>query len=260
VEERDYGLAERHRLDREDAVPARVQLIHDHVGAPVALERRAVVEALDDLEVDVQLGAGGHHVRGPLARARRGRVHDQRPLTFAWGRGLDRAQVDARGDHLRVRHPADRVVAPDDACARAPRPRKLRRRLAANIRAEEVHHRPLAERAQQRELNRLGQQREAEIEMEEVRVRRESCERAGLRQLLPEQPAGATEIEIGLRVELVAVEDDEPRVDATRSQRLNVRPRDACGVDGTVRDAHAATLPRELERLRDQGAATSPSR
>ncbi len=33
VQERDDRLAERHRLDREDAVPAGVQLVDDHVGA-----------------------------------------------------------------------------------------------------------------------------------------------------------------------------------------------------------------------------------
>ena len=87
--------------------------------------------------------------------------------------------------------------------------------------------------------------------MEDVGDRRESCEGASLRQLPSEEATGAAEIEVGLRMELVAVEHDELRVDATCSQRLDVRPRDACGVDGTVRDAHAATLPRELERIGD---------
>ena len=42
VEERDDRLAERHRLDREDPVPAGVQLVDDDVSAAVALARLVV--------------------------------------------------------------------------------------------------------------------------------------------------------------------------------------------------------------------------
>ena len=42
VQEGDDGFAERHRLDREEAVPARVQLVDDDVGGSVALERLVV--------------------------------------------------------------------------------------------------------------------------------------------------------------------------------------------------------------------------
>jgi hypothetical protein len=38
-------------------------------------------------------------------------------------------------------------------------------------------------------------------------------------------------------MKLVALEDDELRVDASSPQRLHVRPRDAGGVDGAVNDA-----------------------
>ena len=68
VEERDHRLAERHRLDREDAVPAGVQLVDDDVGVAVALERLAVVEPFDDLELDVELLARGDDVLRSLAR------------------------------------------------------------------------------------------------------------------------------------------------------------------------------------------------
>ena len=49
---RDDGLAERHRLEREHAVPAGVQLVDDDVGAGVALARLLVRDALDDVELD----------------------------------------------------------------------------------------------------------------------------------------------------------------------------------------------------------------
>ena len=68
VQERDDRLAERHALDREQAVPAGIELVDDDVGVAVALERLLVVEALDDLEVGVEPLAGGDHVLGALAR------------------------------------------------------------------------------------------------------------------------------------------------------------------------------------------------
>ena len=153
---------------------------------------------------------------------------------------------------MRVGHPADRVVRADDARPGTLRPRELLGRLAADVGAEEVQHGLLAERAQQRELDRLRQQRQPEVEVEDVRLRREPRERAPLRQLLPDEAAAAPEVDVRLRMQPVAVEDDEPRVDAAPPERLDVRPRDAGSVDGAVRDAHEATLPRELLRLCDQ--------
>ena len=55
VEEGDDRLPHRHRLDREDAVPAGVQLVDDDVGLGEAALRLLVREALDDVEVDVEL-------------------------------------------------------------------------------------------------------------------------------------------------------------------------------------------------------------
>ena len=46
LEEADDRLAERHRLEREDAVPAGVELVDDDVGARVALARLVVRERL----------------------------------------------------------------------------------------------------------------------------------------------------------------------------------------------------------------------
>ena len=44
VQERDDGLPERHALDREEAVPARVELVDDDVRVAVVLERLVVAE------------------------------------------------------------------------------------------------------------------------------------------------------------------------------------------------------------------------
>ena len=69
VEERDDRLAERHALDREEAVPARVQLVDDDVRLAVALEGVVVVKPLDEDEVGVEALAGLENVLGPLPSA-----------------------------------------------------------------------------------------------------------------------------------------------------------------------------------------------
>ena len=99
-----------------------------------------------------------------------------------------------------------------------------------------MHDRPLPQQRQQRELEPLRQERQTEVEMEDVRLRREARERAPLRHLLSEQPTVPLEVDIGLGMQAVPVEHDEPGVDAPRAQRLHVRPRDARGVDRTVGD------------------------
>ncbi len=85
VEERDDRLAERHALDREEAVPAGVELVDDDVRVAVALERLGVMEALDDLEIGVEPLAGSDHEVGALPLPGGRRVDDQRPLTCATG-------------------------------------------------------------------------------------------------------------------------------------------------------------------------------
>ena len=107
-----------------------------------------------------------------------------------------------------------------------------------------MHDRAFAERAQQRELHRLRQQRQAEVEVEDVRRPREVREGSQLRRLLAGEPTRPLEVDVGFRVQPVAVEDDELRFDAACAQRLDVRPRDPCGVDGAVGDAHGVTLAR----------------
>ena len=80
MQERDDGLAEREALDREDAVPAGVQLVDDDVGLAVELEGLVVREPFDEPEVGIQPVDRGDDVLGALAAARRRRVDDQRPL------------------------------------------------------------------------------------------------------------------------------------------------------------------------------------
>ena len=70
VEEGDDRLPERHALDREDAVPACVQLVDDDVRVAVALERLVVAQALDQDEVGVEASAGGDDVLRAFACAR----------------------------------------------------------------------------------------------------------------------------------------------------------------------------------------------
>ena len=94
VQERHHGLSERHALDREEPVPAGVQLVDDDVGLAVALERLVVAQALDQDEVGVQALAGGDDVLGSLSTARRGRMEDDGPLasrrTGTWARSTRR--------------------------------------------------------------------------------------------------------------------------------------------------------------------------
>ncbi len=76
VQECDDGLAERHALDREQAVPAGVQLVDDDVGVAVAGERLVVAEPFDDPELDVEALARRDDVLGALPAAGRRRVDD----------------------------------------------------------------------------------------------------------------------------------------------------------------------------------------
>src|SRR4029078_9653042 len=76
VEEGDDGLAQRHALDREEAVPAGVQLVDDDVRVALPLERLRVVEPFDDAQLAVELRARKDDVVGALAPPGRGSVDD----------------------------------------------------------------------------------------------------------------------------------------------------------------------------------------
>ena len=58
---------------------------------------------------------------------------------------------------------------------------------------------------------------------------------------------------VGLGVQLAALEDDEPRVDALPPQRLHVLPRNPGDVDRAVRDPQLWTI---RHRFRTVSAAT----
>ena len=94
----------------------------------------------------------------------------------------------------------------------------------------------LPQRMKQRELNRLRQQRQSEVEVEDVGAGREARERGELLRELHGQRAAPVERPVGLVVELPALEDDEPRVDPLAPQCLHVLPRDPGDVDRAVRD------------------------
>src|SRR5262245_32172608 len=69
VQERHDRLAERHALDREQPIPAGIQLVDDGVRFAVALERQVVMKPLDQQEVGVEALAGLDHVLRSLALA-----------------------------------------------------------------------------------------------------------------------------------------------------------------------------------------------
>jgi hypothetical protein len=143
VEKGHHRLAERHRLDGEQAVPAGVELVDDDVRRLVLTPGLVMMEALDDPELDRQPRAGGDHVLGALAPAAGRGVDDDGALAVGGWVRVVLAEVDARRDDLGVGHPANRVVRADDAGAGVPCPVELLRRLAADVGAEEVHHRAL---------------------------------------------------------------------------------------------------------------------
>ena len=66
-------------------------------------------------------------------------------------------------------------------------------------------------------------------------------ERAPLRRLAAREAAGAVERDVGLGMQRVALEDDEPCVDPSAPERLRRRPRDAGRVDRAEGDAQRAT-------------------
>src|SRR5205085_1355280 len=89
---------------------------------------------------------------------------------------------------------------------------------------------------QQRELERLRDQGEAEVEVEDVGRRRQPCERSELLREPHRQRASPIEAPVRLVVERPALEDDEPRVDPLAPKRLHVLPRDPGDVHRTMRD------------------------
>ena len=135
LEVRDDRLAERHRLEREDTVPAGVQLVDDDVARRVAVARLVVRQALDDVQVDVQLLARVDDVRGPLLLAVRRRVQTSGRSRSDGGTGV-KARRSSRGDDVASAPSGSRRSEDDSASARFER--ELLGRLAADVGAEVV--------------------------------------------------------------------------------------------------------------------------
>ena len=150
---------------------------------------------------------------------------------------LDAGDVDPGRDHLRCRHPAGRVVAADDLGAGLLAVGELHRGLAADVGAEVVHDGLLVREAECRELERARQEGEPEDEVEDVGLREQAGERAPLDRLAPDEAARAVEVDVGLGVERVALEDDEPGIDPATAKGLGDRPRHARRVDRAEGDA-----------------------
>src|SRR6188472_2010838 len=70
VQERHDRLSECHALDREEPIPAGIQLVDDDVRFAVALERLVVVKPLDEEEFGVEALARLDHMLRSLASAR----------------------------------------------------------------------------------------------------------------------------------------------------------------------------------------------
>src|SRR5439155_15827404 len=93
--------------------------------------------------------------------------------------------------------------------------------------------------------------------VEDVGVREELRERPPLDELLAGETLRAVERPVGFGVKLVALEDDERRVDSLASEGLDLLPRDAGGVDRAVDDAERPGLSILCHAL---GAVASPTR
>ncbi len=240
VQRRDDRLAERHPLDGQDPVPVAEHLVDDDVGLLDALERLLVPHAVHDVEIDRKLLARVDHVLRALLVEVRGRMDDADAFALD---GRDRVvarQVDPRRQDLRVvGDEAKRGEGADDARVRFQPVHELLLRALADVGAQEVEERLAPSRPEDRELQLLRDEREPEIEVEDVRLRQQLGERSPLDGLLAEQARPRpVQVPVGLvRAERLRVEDDETRVDPAPAKRLHVRPADPGQVDRAVRDA-----------------------
>src|SRR5829696_5727143 len=220
-------LAESHRLDREDPVPAGIELVDDEVGAPVPAACLVVAQPFDDVELDVEALARFYQVLGALPTPAGRGVQDDRARALLRVRRVVLAQVQPGRDYLGVRDPAERVVRADDPGIRAAGVPELVRSLAADVGAEEVEHRLAPGRLEDRPGRLPRHECPAEVEVEDISLRQEAKEGWPLHRLASPEPRGPVERSVGLRVELLPLDDDELRVDALPAKRQHVRPRNA---------------------------------
>jgi hypothetical protein len=223
-------------------VPVAQHLVDDDVRLLVALERLLVPDAVDDVEVDRELLAGFDHVLGALLLLVRRRVDDSDALALDRRDEVVRGEVDPGREHLGVvRDELQRRERAHDACIGLQAVHELVLRVLPDVGAQEVEERLAACGPEDRELDALRDEREPEVEVEDVGLREELRERAPLDELLAQEAFPGT-LQVPVRLvwtERLRVEDDEPRVDAAFAQRLHVRPPDPGQVDRAVRDSEA---------------------
>ena len=166
------------------------------------------------------------------------------------GTGAIAATSIPGGITSRLGHPPDRVEAPDDLGPRLLAVGELLRRLAADVRAEVVHHRFLRASAEDRELQRLRHEREPEGEVEHVRLRQEARERAPLPRLPPEQAPCESSERSASGSSAYRLNTTSRASTPRRRRACDVRPRDAGGVDRADGDAEWASPSRLARRCR----------
>ncbi len=176
----------------------------------------------------------------PLPAPRRRRMQDDRLRSLLrLHRGV-LAQIDPGRNDLGVRHPSERVVRADDPRVRSVRVPKLLRRLPTDVRAEEVEHRAPPRRLQDRPGELPRDERPAEVEVEDVSARQQPEERRPLNCLPPPEAGRAVERAVRLRMQLLALDDDQLRVDALAPECLHVRPRDPRHVQRGMNDSQSS--------------------
>ncbi len=239
VQRGDDRLAEGHAFDGQDPVPVAEHLVDDDVGLFDALERLLVPHAVHHVEVDRELLARVDHVLRALLVEVRGRMDDADTLARdRRDRVIARELDPGRQDLCVVGNEAKRGERADDARVRLQPVHELLLRALADVGPEEVEERLAPRRPEDRELELLRDERQPEVEVEDVRLGQELCESAPLDRLLAKEArTRAVEVPVRLvRAERLRVEDDEARIDPTPAERLHVRPADAGQVDRAMRD------------------------
>jgi hypothetical protein len=173
-----------------------------------------VAHVLDHVELETELLARRDDQLGAFAPAREGGVRNAHRCVGARRHRLDRREVDSGRHDLGLRDPAGSVVGADDLSVGQAAVGELVGGLSADVRADEVEDGLLAGRFQDRELDPLRNERQTEVEVEDVGARQQLCERTKLHCLPAPRGSGRQlEVLVGLRVGRLGVEDDEPRVD-----------------------------------------------
>ena len=150
------------------------ELVDDDVGVAVARDASSWRRPSTISQIDVEPVAGRDHVLRALSAPRRGRVDDDRACA-------SRRRRRARSSRGRSRAGSPSPPGPSGSrrsCRRSRRPPSCRSascggRLAADVGPEVVEHRLLARAPEDRKLERLRDERQTEVEVEDIRARQE---------------------------------------------------------------------------------------